>query len=314
MNWEMAAPRDRYAETLISLAKDGKDIVVLDADLSSSTRTGRFGKEFPERFFNTGIAEQNMMGIAAGLATTGKIVFASTFAVFATGRAYDQIRQSIAYPHLNVNIVATHAGITVGGDGASHQIVEDMALMSALPGMTVISPVDIHETEKAVRAVAEMDGPAYIRLSRSSMPVITDEDTPFEIGKPLPIVEGTDISIMATGIMVSRALEAAEALREKEVSASVINISTIKPIDRAFIVSEAKRTGAVVTAEEHNIIGGMGYAVASVLSEEYPVPVKMVGIEDTFGESGSPGELLEKYGLTSEHIVRAAEEAMRMKR
>ncbi len=314
MKWEMAAPRDKYAETLISLAKEGKDIVVLDADLSSSTRTARFGKEFPERFFNAGIAEQNMMGVAAGLATTGKTVFASTFAVFATGRAYDQIRQSVAHPRLNVKIVATHAGITVGGDGASHQIIEDIALMTALPGMTVISPVDIHETEKAVRELADMDGPAYMRLSRSAMPVVTDENAPFEIGKGSVLRKGDDVSIIATGIMVSRAIEAAEELKEKGISASVVNISTIKPIDRPLIVSEAKRTGAVVTAEEHNVIGGLGYAVASVISEEYPVPVKMVGIEDTFGESGSPGELLEKYGLTAAHIMVAAEDALRMKR
>ncbi len=314
MKWEMAAPRDTYAETLKSLAREGKDMVVLDADLSSSTRTGRFGKEFPDRFFNSGIAEQNMMGVAAGLAAAGKTVFASTFAVFATGRAYDQIRQSVAYPHLNVKIVATHAGITVGGDGASHQIVEDIALMNALPGMTVISPADIHETEKAVRAVAEMDGPAYIRLSRSSMPVVTEKDTPFEIGRARVMQDGSDVSIFATGIMVSRALEAAELLKNRGISASVVNISTIKPIDRAAVVSEARRTGAVVTAEEHNVIGGLGYAVASVLSAEYPVPVKMVGIEDTFGESGSPGELLEKYGLTSAHIASAAEEAVAMKR
>jgi len=314
MKWEMAAPRDKYAETLISLAKEGKDIVVLDADLSSSTRTARFGKVFPERFFNAGIAEQNMMGVAAGLATTGKTVFASTFAVFATGRAYDQIRQSVAYPGLNVKIVATRAGITVGGDGASHQIVEDLALMTALPGMTVISPVDIHETEKAVRAAAAMNGPAYIRLSRSSMPVVTDENTPFEVGKGNILRNGEDVSIIATGIMVSRAIEAVGELEKRGISAQVINISTIKPIDRQLIVSEAKRTGAVVTAEEHNVIGGLGYAVASVLSEEYPVPLKMVGIEDTFGESGSPDELLEKYGLTPAHIAAAAENALRMKR
>ncbi len=314
MKWEMAAPRDHYAKALISLAKEGKDIVVLDADLSSSTRTARFGKEFPDRFFNAGIAEQNMIGIAAGLATTGKTVFASTFAVFATGRAYDQIRQSVAYPRLNVKVVATHAGITVGGDGASHQIIEDLALMTALPGMTVISPVDIHETEKAVRAIAEMDGPAYMRLSRSSMPVVTDESSPFEIGKGQVMREGDDVSIIATGIMVSRAVEATEELKGKGISASVINISTIKPMDRELIVAEAKRAGAVVTAEEHNVIGGLGYAVASVLSEEYPVPLKMVGIEDTFGESGSPDELLGKYGLTAGHIRGAAEEVLRMKR
>jgi len=314
MKWEMAAPRDRYAETLISLAKEGRDMVVLDADLSSSTRTARFGKEFPDRFFNSGIAEQNMMGVAAGMATTGKLVFASTFAVFATGRAYDQIRQSIAYPHLNVKIVATHAGITVGEDGASHQMIEEIALMNALPGMTVISPVDIYETEKAVRAVADMNGPAYIRLSRSAMPVVTDESTPFSIGKALKLIDGSDVTIMATGIMVSRAIEAAEMLKERGISASVVNISTIKPIDRALVVSEAKRTGAVVTAEEHNILGGLGSVIASVLSEEYPVPLRMVGIRDVFGESGSPTELLKKYGLTAENIVRAAEELLRIKR
>lgn len=300
------ATRDAYGEALIELGRENDRIVVLDADLSKSTKTYNFGQKFPQRFINVGIAEQNLMGVAAGLATTGKIPFASTFAMFATGRAFEVIRNSIAYPRLNVKICATHSGITVGEDGASHQALEDIACMRAIPNMTVIVPSDAVETRAAIQAVAELDGPVYVRLGRLAVPVINDQASyKFEIGKGVSLREGRDASIIASGLMVKEALKAAEKLEEQGIDARVINIHTIKPIDKDIIIKAARETGAIVTAEEHNIIGGLGSAVAEVVSENSPVALKRIGIEDSFGESGKPAELMEKYGLTSDHIVEA---------
>ena len=307
---EKQATREAYGKALEALGAERKDIVVLDADLSKSTKTNLFAKAFPERFFDMGIAEQNMLGVAAGLAAAGKVPFASTFAVFATGRAYDQIRNSICYPCLNVKIAATHAGITVGEDGGSHQALEDINLMRGLPNMTVLVPADGPETTKAIRAAAEMDGPVYIRLGRSGVPVITDDATPFEIGKGLVLKEGQDVTLIACGMMVAVALDAAEVLANDGISAAVIDMSSIKPIDRALIVEWAKKTGAVVTAEEHSIIGGLGSAVAEVLVEEALVPMERVGVEDVFGESGTGAALVEKFNLTKEHIAEKAKKAI----
>ena len=307
---EKQATREAYGKALEALGAERKDIVVLDADLSKSTKTNLFAKAFPERFFDMGIAEQNMLGVAAGLAAAGKVPFASTFAVFATGRAYDQIRNSICYPCLNVKIAATHAGITVGEDGGSHQALEDINLMRGLPNMTVLVPADGPETTKAIRAAAEMDGPVYIRLGRSGVPVITDDATPFEIGKGLALKEGQDVTLIACGMMVAVALDAAEVLANDGISAAVIDMSSIKPIDRALIVEWAKKTGAVVTAEEHSIIGGLGSAVAEVLVEEALVPMERVGVEDVFGESGTGAALVEKFNLTKEHIAEKAKQAI----
>ncbi len=300
------ATRDAYGQALAELGAINDKVVVLDADLSKSTKTNDFKKLFPERFFNIGIAEQNLMGTAAGFAATGKIPFASSFAVFAVGRAYDQIRNSIAYPRLNVKIAATHAGLTVGEDGGSHQMLEDIALMRAVPNMTVIVPADGVETRQAVLAAAAYDGPVYIRLGRPKVPVLFGEDYEFEIGKGVVLRDGSDVTLVATGIMVSKAVEAAEALATEGVTAAVVNISTIKPLDDAVLVAMAQKTGAVVTCEEHNIYGGLGSAVAEVLVENCPVPMARVGVEDSFGESGLPDQLLEKYGLTVENIVKKA--------
>ena len=307
------ATRDAYGEALVELGQINKDVVVLDADLSKSTKTSDFSKAFPERFFNMGIAEQNLLGTAAGLAAMGKIPFASSFAVFAVGRAYDQIRNSIAYPHLNVKIAASHAGLTVGEDGGSHQMLEDLALMRALPGMTVIVPADGNETKQAIFAAAEYNGPVYIRLGRPKVPTIFDEKYKFQIGKGVVVKDGQDVTLVATGIMVSKALEAAELLAQEGVSAAVVNISTIKPIDSHLIIKMAKETGAMVTCEEHNIMGGLGGAVAEVLVESAPIPMARVGVEDRFGESGLPDQLLEKYGLTKEHIVQKAKSVIEKK-
>ncbi|MCG7844281.1 MAG: transketolase family protein, partial [Methanomassiliicoccales archaeon] len=271
MNWAVESQRKNYGKALVALGKTRKDIVVLDADLSGSTRTVEFKNAYPERFFNCGIAEQNMMGTAAGLAVGGMTVFTSTFAVFATGRAYDQIRQSIAYPDLNVKIVASHAGITVGGDGASHQTMEDLALMNAIPNMTVISPADGPETYKAVLAVAEMRGPAYVRMGRSEIPMIT-KDHVFEIGKASVMRDGADVALVGTGQLVAVCLEAAETLISKGINAKVINLSTIKPLDTITLTKAARDCGAVVTAEEHNVVSGVGTLVAAALAESYPVP------------------------------------------
>ena len=310
---EKQATREAYGQALEELGAVRQDVVVLDADLSKSTKTSMFQSKYPDRFFNAGIAEQNLMGLAAGFSVAGKVPFASTFAVFATGRAYDQIRNSICYPRLNVKIAATHAGITVGEDGGSHQALEDINLMRGLPNMTVLVPADGPEAKNAVKAAAEYEGPVYIRLGRSGVPTITDADAPFVIGKGRVMRGGSDVTLIGCGMMVAKALEAADALAEEGVSAAVIDMSTIKPIDRELIVEWAKKTGAIVTAEEHNIIGGLGSAVAEVLVEEALVPMERVGIEDVFGESGTGGELVEKYRLTAEHIVEKAKRAMARK-
>jgi len=300
------ATRDAYGEALAELGAVNENIVVLEADLSKSTKTSDFKKVYPERHFNMGIAEQNMLGVAAGFAAAGKIPFASSFAVFATGRAYDQIRNSIAYPNLNVKIAATHAGLTVGEDGGSHQMLEDIALMRALPNMTVIVPADGIETKQAVKAAAEYEGPVYIRMGRPKVPVLFDENYTFEIGKGVVLKEGTDVTLVGTGIMVSKAVEAAELLAAEGISAAVVNISTIKPLDAELIIAQAQKTGAIVTCEEHNIYGGLGSAVAEVLVENCPVPMARVGVADKFGESGLPDELLEKHGLTAANIAAQA--------
>ena len=292
------ATRESYGNALAELGKDFPNMVVLDADLAAATKTGVFKKAFPDRFIDCGIAESNMMAIAAGMATCGKLVWASTFAMFASGRAYEQVRNSIGYPHLNVKIGATHAGITVGEDGASHQCLEDIALMRVIPGMTVISPADDIETKAAVRAACEMDGPVYLRTGRAGVPVFNDgPDYKFEIGKGIQLREGGDLSIIATGLMVNSALEAAELLAADGIKADVVNIHTIKPIDKDIIVKTAQKTGKVFTAEEHSVIGGLGGAVAEVLAEECPTKMKRIGVYDVFGESGSAGALLEKYRL-----------------
>jgi transketolase len=311
MKWTYSSQRKEYGKALVELGRSRADIVVLDADLSGSTRTIDFGKEFPERFFNVGIAEQNMIGTAAGLAASGKTVFASTFAVFATGRCFDQIRQSVAYPKMNVKIAATHAGISVGGDGASHQTMEDIALMHTLPNMTVVVPADAMEAFKATKAVAAKAGPCYLRMGRVDVPNFTDLNTPFEIGKATTPREGSDITLIGTGQMVAACLEAAEVLKTKGVSARVINMSTIKPLDEAALHKAATETGGIVTAEEHNVVSGLGSYVASYLAEHHPVPMKLVGMADVFGESGESDELMTKYGLTWEKVVEAAEEVMR---
>lgn len=308
------ATREAYGKALVRLGEENKDIVVLDADLAKSTKTIDFAKAFPERFFDMGIAEQNMIGTAAGLALSGKIPFVSSFAIFATGRAFEQLRNSVAYPKLNVKVAATHAGVTVGEDGASHQSVEDIALMRALPNMTVIVPADAVETEQAVRKAAEYQGPVYIRLGRSGVPVIYDENYRFEIGKAHILREGSHVTLIAAGIMVSAALEAADLLAREGIEAEVINLSTIKPLDAQTLLQSLRKTGCAVTAEEHSIIGGLGSAVAELAAENYPVPIIRVGIKDVFGESGKPAELLEKYGLTPLDLVRAAREVLQRKK
>ncbi len=303
---KMMATRDAYGEALKELGLKNKDVVVLDADLSGSTKTGVFKETYPDRFFNVGIAEQNLMGTAAGLASTGKIPFASTFAVFATGRAYEIIRNSICYPKLNVKVAATHAGLTVGEDGATHQALEDLSLMRSLPNMVVLNPADGVEAKQCILKASEHNGPVYIRLGRSGVPVIFDEDYKFEIGKGVELESGNDITIIATGVMVEKALDARKELEKEGISARVINMATIKPIDKDIIIKAAKETKGIVTAEEHNIIGGLGSAVSEVVVENHPVSVLRVGVEDTFGESGTGDELLEKYGLTVENIVEKA--------
>ncbi|MFO7152102.1 MAG: transketolase family protein [Bacillota bacterium] len=304
------ATRDAYGKALAELGEEIKDIVVLDADLSKSTKTSVFAKKFPERFFNMGIAEQNLMATAAGLATCGKIPFASTFAVFATGRAFDQVRNSICYPKLNVKIAATHAGITVGEDGATHQSIEDLALMRALPNMTVICPADEVETRKAVRAAVEIKGPVYLRLGRHPVETIFDESYEFVPGKGVILREGKDVALIATGVMVAEALRAAELLAKDGIEAMVVNIHTIKPIDEEIILKAAE-CGAIVTAEEHSIIGGLGSAVAEVLVEKKPVPMKRIGVRDVFGQSGKPEELMKEYGLTADDIAGAAKSLLK---
>ena len=309
------ATREAYGKALAALANTNENVVVLDADLSKSTKTADFKAVAPERFFNMGIAEGNMMGVAAGLSTCGKVPFVSTFAMFAAGRAFEQIRNSICYPKLNVKVCATHAGLTVGEDGASHQAIEDISLMRSVPNMVVINPADDIETEAAIKAVAEMEGPCYVRLGRMAVSRVNDESNyNFVIGKGITLAEGNDVAIIATGIMVEAALEAKEELAKEGINARVINIHTIKPIDEELIIKAAKETGVIVTAEEHSIIGGLGSAVAEVVSENCPVPVLRVGVKDTFGESGKPNELLEKYGLTSNDIVNKVKKALELKK
>ena len=303
------ATREAYGEALAEFGAQYPDLIVLDADLANATKTNSFQKVFPDRHIDCGIAECNMMGIAAGLSTVGKIPFASTFAMFASGRAWEQVRNSIGYPHLNVKIGATHAGITVGEDGASHQCLEDMALMRAIPGMVVINPSDAVEARAAVQAAIEYVGPVYLRFGRAAVPIINDrEDYHFEIGKGELLREGSDVTIVATGICVSSALEAAEKLAADGISAEVINIHTIKPLDTELIVKSAKKTGKVVTAEEHTIIGGLGGAVCEALSEKAPTPVLRIGINDVFGESGTAAQLVAKYGLDGEGIYTKVKE------
>lgn len=308
------ATRQAYGDTLAEIGGDNR-IVVLDADLSKSTKTEVFKKKYPERFINMGIAEANMMAVAAGISTCGKIVFASSFAIFAAERACEQVRNSICYAGLNVKIGATHAGISVGEDGASHQPIEDIAIMRAIPNMVVISPSDAVSTKFAVKAAIEYDGPVYLRLGRLSVPVIFDEkDFCFEIGKANIVSEGSDVSIIATGLMVHAAIEARELLMKEGIKAGVIDMHTIKPIDKQAIIKAATETGAIVTAEEHNVIGGLGSAVAEVVVQNCPIPIKMVGIQDKFGRSGKPDLLMKMYGLTAENIVEKAKEAIKMKK
>lgn len=310
---EMIATRIAYGEGLKVLAETNKNVVVLDADLSKSTKTASFKDVCPKRFFNVGIAEQNLIGVSAGLAASGKIPFASSFAMFAAGRAYEIIRNSVAYPRLNVKIAATHAGLTVGEDGASHQMVEDLSLMRTIPGMVVLNPADAVEAKAAVLAAAEYQGPVYMRFGRMNVPVLFDESYKFEIGKGVLLAEGTDVTFVATGIMVAMALEAREILAKDGISARVVNIHTIKPLDNNIIVESAEKTGAIVTAEEHSIFGGLGSAVSEVIVSEKPVPVELIGVRDTFGESGTPNDLLQKYGLTAEKMVEAAKKAISKK-
>lgn len=309
------ATREAYGKALVKLSNLNKDVVVLDADLSKSTKTADFKAVSPERFINMGIAESNMMGVAAGLSTCGKIPFASTFAMFAAGRAFEQIRNSICYPKLNVKICATHAGLTVGEDGATHQSIEDISLMRSIPNMTVINPADDIETEAAILAIAEYNGPCYVRLGRLAVSTVNNIDNyKFEIGKGVTLAQGNDVTIVATGLMVELALEAKKELAKDGIDARIINIHTIKPIDKELLATAARETGAIVTAEEHSIIGGLGSAVAEVLIEECPVPVLKVGIKDTFGESGKPNELLKAYGLTVEAIVEHSKKAISLKK
>ena len=303
------ATREGYGQALVDLGAQYPNMVVLDADLAGATKTGMFQKAYPERFIDCGIAEANMMCIAAGLAACGKIPFASSFAMFAAGRAYEQVRNSIGYPQLNVKIGASHAGVTVGEDGASHQCNEDIALMRSIPGMMVVNPSDAVEAAAATKAVMEYEGPVYLRFGRAPVPVINDHaDYKFELGKGVVLKEGTDVTIVATGILVSAALEAAEMLEKEGVSAEVINIHTIKPLDEEVVLASAKKTGKVVTAEEHSVIGGLGSAVCECLSEKYPVPVKRIGVYDEFGESGSAAALIEKYGFDGKGVLASVKE------
>lgn len=307
------ATREAYGEALKKLAAENPNVVVLDADLSGSTKTSEFKKVAPERFFNVGIAEQDLIGTAAGMAIAGKIPFASSFAMFAAGRAFEIIRNTVAYPKLNVKIAATHAGLTVGEDGASHQAIEDISLMRSIPGMTVINPADAVEAEQAVLMAAEIMGPVYIRLGRMAVDDVYDNSYKFELGKGVELNKGNDVTIIATGFMVQESLKAAKKLSEEGIEARVINIHTIKPIDKDIIIKAAKETKSIVTAEEHSIIGGLGSAVLEVLSDTFPVPVKRVGVLDTFGESGKPVDLLEKYSLTEKDIVKACLEVIKLK-
>ncbi len=308
---QAVATRDAYGTALAELGKRNEKVVVLDADLSGSTKTAKFAKAFPDRFFNMGISEQDMIGTAGGLSLTGTIPFASTFAIFETGRAWEQIRQTLCYSHLNVKLVATHSGITVGEDGASHQALEDVALMRVLPQMVVIVPSDGFETKQVIDTVAEYEGPVYVRLGRAKVPAVMPADYKFQIGKAYKFNIGRDVNIIANGIMVSAALQARELLSKEGIDAGVINMSTIKPLDTEILLEAAKSSKLIVTAEEHSIIGGLGGAVSEFLSENHPIPIKRIGTQDTFGGSGKPDELLKLYGLTAEDIVKTVTEFMR---
>lgn len=308
------ATRAAFGNALVELGAKRDDFVVLDADLAAATQTGMFKKAFPDRFYDCGIAEADMMGIAAGIAATGKKVVCSSFAMFAAGRAFEQVRNSIGYPHLNVIIGATHAGISVGEDGATHQCCEDIALMRTIPGMTIINPADETEAKKAVEAAFELDGPVYMRFGRLAVPVIFDDDYKFEVGKSVELREGNDVTVIATGLMVSEALEAYELLKKDGINARIINMHTIKPLDNEAVIRAAKETGAIVTAEEHSVIGGLGGAVSELLCEEYPVPVVKLGVYDTFGHSGPAPKLLDEFGLRAVNIAEKAKKAVAMKK
>ena len=302
------ATRDSYGAALAELGAQYENLVVLDADLAGATKTGTFKKAFPDRFFDCGIAEANMICIAAGMSTAGLVPFASSFAMFAAGRAFEQVRNSIGYPHLNVKIGATHGGISVGEDGASHQCCEDFALMRSIPGMTVICPADDVEAKAAVKAAYEMEGPVYLRFGRLAVPVFHTEDYKFQIGKGEIVKDGTDVAIIANGLLVYEAIKAGELLAEAGINAMVINMATIKPLDEELVIAAAKKCGKVITCEEHSVIGGLGEAVCSCLSENYPVPVKRIGVNDEFGHSGPAKDLLKQFGLCSDHIVEVAKE------
>lgn len=308
------ATRVGYGKALVELGEKRDDFLVMDADLAAATQTGLFKKAFPDRFYDCGIAEQNMMGIAAGIAATGKKVIVSSFAMFAAGRAFEQVRNSIGYPHLNVIIGATHAGISVGEDGATHQCLEDIALMRTIPGMTIINPADEVEARKAVYAAMELDGPVYMRFGRLAVPIVFDEDYKFEVGKGVELKSGNDVTVIATGLMVKEALEAYDLLKAEGINARIINMATIKPIDKDIIIKAAKETGAIVTAEEHSVIGGLGSAVGEVVGEEYPVPVVKLGVYDTFGHSGPAAKLLDEFGLRAVNIVEKAKKAISLKK
>lgn len=308
------ATRVGYGKALVELGAKRDDFIVLDADLAAATQTGMFKKEFPERFYDCGIAEQNMMGIAAGIAATGKKVICSSFAMFAAGRAFEQVRNSIGYPHLNVVIGATHAGISVGEDGATHQCNEDIALMRTIPGMTIINPADATEAKKALEAALELDGPVYLRFGRLAVPVIFDDDYDFQVGKSVELRQGNDVTVIATGLMVNEALIAGDLLKNEGINARIINMHTIKPIDKEAIIKAAKETGTIVTAEEHTVIGGLGSAVSEVVAEECPVPVIKLGVNDTFGHSGPAPKLLDEFGLRAENIVKKVKKALSLKK
>ena len=311
---EKIATREAYGKALAEFGAEYENLVVLDADLAAATKTGVFKKAFPERFFDCGIAENNMIGVAAGLALTGKIPFASSFAMFAAGRSFEQVRNTVGYPHINVKIGATHAGVTVGEDGATHQCCEDLALMRTIPGMTVINPADAVEARLAVKAAIEMNGPVYLRFGRMAVPVINDENYKFEIGRGVKLADGCDVALIATGIEVEQALLARDILAEEGIKASVINIHTIKPLDEELVIAEAKACGAVVTCEEHSVIGGLGSAVAECLSEKCPTPVLKVGVNDEFGRSGPAKELISYFHLDAASIAAKAKEAIALKK
>lgn len=308
------ATREGYGSGLVKLGEKYDDFIVMDADLAAATKSGTFKKAFPERFYNCGIAEGNMISIAAGIAATGKKVFCSSFAMFAAGRAFEQIRNSVGYPHLNVKICATHAGISVGEDGATHQCNEDIGVLRTIPGMVIINPADTVEAEKALEAMYNYDGPAYARFGRLAVPIIFDEDYKFEIGKSVELREGNDVTIIATGLMVAEALVAYDILKAEGINARIINMATIKPLDNEAVIKAAKETGAIVTAEEHSVIGGLGSAVLEALSEECPVPVVRVGVNDKFGMSGPANDLLDMFGLRGKDIAEKAKKAMALKK